>query len=202
MAYYDEACIERLKVIQHIQEARYFPLFLIKNILRRMDEGLSLSEAESVEDAVFGTATRSGQELVDRATLLAETGLTEEELRQAETVGVLIPFVQEAGKTLYDGDDIQTGRDSLRRLIDYGLTIRDMAFFVELGEQIVEREMALRRKIVSNKTTKENTRVTAEISETGDFYREYIMRRLFQRQVRENIRKSLDKKKRNTTETL
>jgi len=25
MAYYDEVCIERLKVIQHLQETRYFP---------------------------------------------------------------------------------------------------------------------------------------------------------------------------------
>ncbi|MDQ5987568.1 MAG: hypothetical protein CSYNP_03313 [Syntrophus sp. SKADARSKE-3] len=201
MAYYDEACIERLKVIQHLQETRYFPLFLIKNILRRMDEGLSLPEAESVENAVFGSANRSWQGLVDRATFLAETGLTEEELRQAERIGILIPFVQEPGKALYDSDDIRTGRDSLRRLIDYGLDIQDMSFFVELGKQIVEREMDLRRKIVSDKTTKENTRITAEISETGDFYREYIMRRLFQRQVRENIRKSLAKKKRNEKET-
>jgi len=129
---------------------------------------LSLSEAESVEDAVFGSVTRSGQGLVDRATLLAETGLTEEELRQAETVGVMIPSFKRRTDTLR-WRRYPDGRDSLRRLIDYGLTIRDLAFFVELGDQIVKREMDLRRRIVSDKTTKENTRITAEISERGIF---------------------------------
>ncbi len=50
MAYYDEACIERLRVIQELKERRYFPLYLIKNILRRMDEGLNLTEAETIEN--------------------------------------------------------------------------------------------------------------------------------------------------------
>ena len=201
MAYYDEACIERLRAIQHLQDKRYYPLFLIKNILRRMEEGLSLQEAESVEDAVFGADERIGRGLVDRASVLARTGLTEEELKQAEKIGLLIPLIQEGEKVFYDEDDIRVGRDSLRKLIDYGVELREMAFFVELGQRIVEKEMALRRRIVSDKPLKENIRITAEISLTGDFYREYIMRRLFQKQVQDNIRKSLGKERRKTTET-
>jgi DNA-binding transcriptional MerR regulator len=201
MAYYDEACIERLKTIQYLQEKRYFPLFLIKNVLRRMDEGLSLQEAESVENAVFGVDSHVATGFMDRATVMSETGLSEEELKQAESIGVLIPFIHDGDKTLYDEDDIRVGRDSLRKLIDYGLHLQDLAFFVELGEQIVEKEMVLRRKLVSDKTTKENIRITAEISITGDFYREYIMRRLFQRKVQNNIRKSFDKQDRKQSET-
>jgi len=196
MAYYDETCIERLKVIQHLQEKRYFPLFLIKNVLRRMDEGLSLQEAESVENAVFGVNDRVAGGFVDRTAVLAETGLTDEELQRAETIGVLIPFTHDGEKPLYDEDDIRVGRDSIRKLIDNGVKLEDLAFFVELGRQIVEKEMILRRKLVSNKTTKENIRITTEISLSGNFYREYIMRRLFQRQVQENIQKSLSRQDR------
>ena len=82
MAYYDESCIERMQIIQGLKERRYFPLYLIKNVLRRMDEGLSLPEAESVENAVFGSDDRIGRELIDRPDFLAATGLTEKELKQ------------------------------------------------------------------------------------------------------------------------
>lgn len=196
MAYYDESCVERLLVIQQLQAKRYFPLYLIKNILRRMDEGLSLAEAESVENAVFGAEEHDGQGLLDRAAVLEQTGLTEDELRLAESIGVLIPFLRENGRTLYDEEDVRIGRDSLRKLIDYGLDLRELKFLVELGTQIVDREMVLRRKIVSNKDLKDNVRITAEISLRGGFFREYVMRRLFQRRVQENIRKSLTKEKR------
>ncbi len=110
MAYYDESCIERLQVIGQLQAKRYFPLYLIKNILRRMDEGLSLTEAETVENAVFGSEDRTGRGLVDRHAFLAATGMTERELKQAEKLGILIPFTVNADKTLYNEDDIRVGR--------------------------------------------------------------------------------------------
>jgi DNA-binding transcriptional MerR regulator len=193
MAYYDESCIERLRIIQELQGKRYFPLYLIKNILRRLDEGISLTEAQTVECAVFGSDDRTGA-LVDRKAFLAETGISDRELKLAESIGILIPFTSNGGKPLYNEDDIRIGRDTLKGLLDLGLKLEDMRFFVELGNEIVAREMALRRKIVAGKSIKENIRITAEITRTGDFYREYILRRLFQRQVQENIRKSLNKK--------
>jgi DNA-binding transcriptional MerR regulator len=196
MAYYDEVCVERLQAIQYLKETRYFPLFLIKNILRRMDEGLSLPEAESVEDAVFCAGDRVGKGLAERTAALEVMGLSEEELAQAERIGLVIPLVAEDGQARYDEDDIRIGRDSLRRLMDLGLDLDDLAFFVELGQKIVEREMDLRRKIVAGRSIKENIAITAEISRSGDFFREYILRRLFQRQVQENIRKSLGREKR------
>ena len=198
MAYYNEGCIERLQIIQELQEKRYFPLYLIKNILRRMDEGLSLPEAETVENAVFGSDDRIGRELIDRPAFLAATGLTEKELKQAENLGILIPFTTGADKTLYNEDDIRIGRDGLKKMIKLGLAFDELSFFVELGKKIVAKEMVLRRKIVTGKSTRENILITAELTRIGDFYRDYIMRRLFQKQVEQNIQKSLSKKQRKT----
>jgi DNA-binding transcriptional MerR regulator len=198
MAYYNEGCIERLQIIQELQEKHYFPLYLIKNILRRMDEGLSLPEAETVENAVFGSDDRIGRELIDRPALLAATGLTEKELKQAENLGILIPFTTGADKTLYNEDDIRIGRDGLKKMIKLGLALDELSFFVELGKKIVAKEMVLRRKIVTGKSTRENILITAELTRIGDFYRDYIMRRLFQKQVEQNIQKSLSKKQRKT----
>jgi DNA-binding transcriptional MerR regulator len=198
MAYYDESCIERLQIIQELQEKRYFPLYLIKNILRRMDEGLNLPEAETVENAVFGSDDRIGRGLIDRSAFLAATGVTEKELKQAEKLGILIPFTTGADKTLYNKDDVQVGRDGIKKLAGLGMQFNELSFLVELGKKIVEREMALRRKIVAGKSTRENILITAELTRIGDFYRDYILRRLFQKQVEQNIQKSLAKNKRKT----
>ena len=195
MAYYDEVCVERLQVIQELKEKRYFPLYLIKNILRRMDEGLSLPEAETVENAVFGSDDRIGRGLIDRPAFLAATGLTEKELKQAEKLGILIPFTTGVDKTLYNEDDVRVGRDGIKKFAGLGMEINELSFWVEFGKKIVDREMALRRKIVAGKSTRENIRITTELTRIGDFYREYILRRLFQKRVEQNIQKSFIKKR-------
>ena len=194
MAYYEEVCVERLQIIQELKEKRYFPLYLIKNILRRMDEGLSLPEAETVENAVFGSNDRIGRGLIDRPAFLAVTDLTEKELKQAEKLGILIPFTIGVDKTLYNEEDVRVGRDGIKKFAGLGMEINELSFWVEFGKKIVDREMALRRKIVAGKSTRENIRITTELTKIGDFYREYILRRLFQKQVEQNIQKSLVKK--------
>ena len=201
MAYYDEVCVERLRIIQELQERRYFPLYLIKNILRRMDEGLSLTEAETVENAVFGLDDRIGRGLIDRPAFLAATGLTEKELKQAENLGILIPFTAGVDKTLYNEDDVRMGRDGIKKFAGLGRELKELSFLVELGKKIVDREMALRRKIVAGKSTRENILITAELTRIGDFYREYILRRLFQKRVEQNIQKSLVKKRKSAAKS-
>jgi len=195
MAYYNESCIERLQIIQGLKERRYFPLYLIKNILRRMEEGLSLPEAETVENAVFGLDDRIGRELIDRPAFLAATGLTVKELKRAESLGILIPFTTGADETLYNEDDVRVGRDGIKKFVGLGMDLGELSFWVEFGKKIVDREMALRRKIVAGKSTRENILITAELTRIDDFYRDYILRRLFQKRVEQNIQKSLVKKR-------
>lgn len=193
MAYYDEACIDRLRAIQKLKGKRYFPLYLIKNILRRMDEGLSLTEAETVENAVFGMDEDAGHGLVDRQAFLEATGLAEKDLKKAEKLGILIPFITGSDKPLYNEDDVRVGRDGIRQLFALGMELDDLSFWVELGKKIVKKEMVLRRKIVTGKSIRENILITAELTRIGEFYREYILRRLFQKQVEQNIQNSLKK---------
>ncbi len=195
MAYYDEACLDKLRAIQELKEKRYFPLYLIKNVLRRMDEGLSLSEAETVENAVFGSSDRIGRGLIDRQTFLEATGLTEKELKQSEKLGILIPFTTGTDKPLYNEDDVRVGRDGIKKLTGLGIAQDELSFWVELGKKIVKKEMTLRRTIVAGKSTRENILITAELTRIGEFYRDYILRRLFQKQVEQNIQKSLKKLK-------
>ena len=193
MAYYDESCIEKIQAIRHLQEAKYFPLSVIKNILKRIDEGMSLEEAEAIEDVVFGTQADATDIVFDRKDFLKHTGLSSEQLQEAVRIGLLMPYLQEKGRTSYNLEDIRFGRDVLKRILDFGQDIQELKFYVELGNQIVEQEIMLRKKAVQGKSTQENIKMTTEISKMADFLRSYIMKRLFQRKVQETIQKSLKK---------
>lgn len=196
MAYYDETCIDRLRAIQELKEKRFFPLHLIKNILRRMDEGLNLTEAETIENAVFGSAERTDNGLLQQAAFLSATGLSEKELLDAHRLGILIPYTVSEGKPLYNQEDVRVGRDGIKRFAALGMNLQELSFWMEIGKKIIDREMALRRKIVAGKSIRQNIAITAELTQIGNFYRDYILRRLFQKQVEDNIQKSLTKKKR------
>lgn len=191
MSYYDEACIERIKIVRHFQEKKFYPLTVIRNIMRRMDDGMSVLEAEAIEHAVFGEGAGS---VVSRAEFLLKTGLTEEEVKAAEDTGLLMPFVQEGKKRMYDAEDIIFA-GIIRKMQEFGIDIRSLDFYVEIGRSLMEREMALRREVVRNKSKEENILITSEITKSADTIRGYVLKRLFQRTVEDNIRKSLAKKK-------
>jgi DNA-binding transcriptional MerR regulator len=193
MAYYDEGCVERIQAIRHLQETKYFPLSVIRNILRRMDKGLSLEEAEAIEDAVFGVSSEAGNVLIEKGDFLQQTGLTEEQLQLAQKIGLLMPYMQEKGKVLYDQEDIRFARDILKRIMDFGLDIRRLDFYVRLGNEIIDQEISLRRDAVHGMTAKENIRITTDISRVAEFLRSYVLKRLFQRRIQSTIQKSLQK---------
>ncbi len=191
MAYYDERCIENILAIRHLQERKYFPLSVIKNILRRMDQGLSLDEAEAIEDAVFGAQPETPENVMDKAQFLEASGLTNDELLTALKIGLMIPYLQEKGRTLYNQEDVRFAREVLKKIVSFGQDLHELSFYVHLGKQIVDHEMNLRKVAVKGKTQQENIRITTEISKMADLLRGYIIRRLFQRRVQAVIQKSL-----------
>lgn len=191
MAYYDERCIEKIYAIRHLQERRYFPLSVIRNILRKMDQGLSLEEAEAIEDAVFGTLAETPEKYLDKSAFLEATGITSDELQAALKIGLLIPFLHEKGRTLYNQEDVRFARDVLKKILSFGQDLNQLSFYVELGREIVDHEMNLRKTAVKGRSAQENIRITTEISKMADHLRGYIIRRLFQRRVQAAIQKSL-----------
>ncbi len=192
MAYYDESCVEKIQAIRYLQEKRYYPLSIIKNVIRRMDEeGMSLEEAESIEDVVFGTANN----LVEKKEFLSRTGLTSAEFHEAEKTGLLMPYVKEKGRILFNEEDIRFGRDLLKKISELGLEFKELEFYVRLGKEIMEHEAALRKRLVKGKSRDENRRLTLEVARRVDIMHSYIMRRLFQRNIQTIIQKSLNGKK-------
>jgi len=195
LSHYDESCIHQLQIISYLQEKKHFPLSIIANILRRMDEGLSLYEAESVEDVIFGAPTdRAATQFVDREEFLAQTGLTSKELLVAEKMGMMIPYMQEEGKCFYNHEDIIWGKDFLKRVLRFKNCWDDFSAYLKLGDKMLDREFMIRKKIVKGKDLKENMQLSIELSKAADFARGYLLRRLFQKKIKTNINRSLKEK--------
>jgi len=190
MSYYDEGCVEKLRAIRELQERRYYPLSVIRGILKRMDEGLKLEEAEAIEHEVFGARTDTP---LDLKGFMEATGLSKEEIKQAEESGLRMPCIQEGSRKLYDHEDVRFAREVFKPIKDQGGDIKALDFYVRLGRQILEEEMKLRRLAVRGKSKQENIRFTTQISAMAEFMRGYVLKRLFQRMVQATIQKSLDK---------
>jgi len=190
MCHYDGSCIERIKAIQKLQEKR-FSLSVIKNILRRMDEGIPLEDAAALEEVVFATTDGTNNPLIDRTEFIERTGLTPDEVRTFEKIGLLIPFGFEKGKALYNQEDVQIGKIYFKKIPDLGLIPKDFEFYITLGRQIIENEMMLRKKMLQKKaiSIQENIKLTADLTKTASLFRGYILRRLFQKQVQDRILK-------------
>jgi DNA-binding transcriptional MerR regulator len=186
MSYYNEDCIEKIKAIRIFQEKKYYPLTIIKNIIRRMEEGLSIEEAEAIEQAVFGTETPV---ILDKKDYLLRTGLTEADLISAEAAQLLMPFIQDGKNKSYDSDDVKFGK-ILKTMQEYGIGIKGLSFYVEIGKELMEKEMAFRRQTVKGMSKKENIQLTSEISKAAETIRSYVLKRLFQRAVEKTILKS------------
>lgn len=188
MSYYDESCIDKLLVIRKLQESRYYPLSVIKNIVKRMDEGMSLEEAESIDQIIFGD--HDAKNPIDKKGFMEMTGLGRDEIKLAEDLGLLMPFIVEKGKKLYDHEDIRFGQEVLKPILNMGAEFKDIEFYVSIGQQIMEHEESFRKRVVAGKSKKEKISYTTEISRMVETIRGYIFKRLLQRMIQDKIQKS------------
>ncbi|HQM45754.1 MAG TPA: MerR family transcriptional regulator [Smithellaceae bacterium] len=176
---YDEALIARLKMIQKLQEKR-FPLTSIKKILARIDQGVPLEEAETLENIIFGLPISNADELIDQKVFMDRTGLTSEETEKLERSGLLIPFSRKKGRKLFDHDDVAMGKSVFKQLFQFQVPLQDMQFYLTLGRQITEKELQLRKKIIQGMTVKDNAKVTVDLTNGAILSRSYFLKRLFQ----------------------
>ena len=186
MAYYDESCIDRIALVRNLQENKYYPLSVIKNILKGIDKGANLNGLLTLEDAIFGPKPGGSHTFYTREEFLKAGEIDSELLDTMEGMGILIPY-NKGDKRPYNEEDLSFARHISQGCLELGVDIRDMGFYVEMGRKIVEEEIKLRKKIVKGKTTAENIKITTLLSERSDEMRSYIMRRLFQNHVKKMI---------------
>ncbi len=195
MSYYDETCIEKIHAILFLKENRHYPLTVIRNILKKMDQGLTLENAEAVENSVYGEKSEDKKNLLDRKEFLKITGITASELKEAEKYNFIMPFFQDGEKKMYDQEDIRFARDVLKNILDKGLKSEDFQFYIDYGKKIINHEDSIRKKITKGKITSDKINMTVELSKTVEYTRNYIFRRLLQRKTESNILLSMENEK-------
>jgi DNA-binding transcriptional MerR regulator len=186
MSYYDESCIERIALVKELKEKKYYPLSVIRNIIKGIEKGASLNGLISLRDAIFSPKDKGEPILMDRDEFLKVSGMDDELLNMAEAMNILIPF-NKGGEKPYDHEDLNFARHIVWGFNELKIDIADMKFYIELGKKIVDEEMKLRKRIVSGKSKDENLKITVHLSERADEMRSYILRRLFQAKVKTMI---------------
>ena len=175
MAYYDPACIERIKFIKTMQSRYAFPLGKIKMILARKDEGNDAESLIELSETIFGSA--AGPSL-DEAAFRDATGLSSEQIETLIENGLLLPL--EEGQ--YNEQDVTIGRIYAQGLA-LGIAASDMAFYAVAAKQIVDEEMRLRARFTAHLPEDQDAGLTQRLVQSARATRNYVIDRTFQRRI-------------------
>jgi DNA-binding transcriptional MerR regulator len=151
MAYYSHEFVERVKLIKQLQEERFLPLKVIKEILESEedDEGPArLRALIELEDRVLERAIgRQGAKDLTEAEVRERYGLPAEALERLGSLDVLTPQIHNGSKR-YGPDDVQIIEAVDRmRASGYsealGFTVHDTLIYKRNLERLVREEVGV-----------------------------------------------------------
>jgi DNA-binding transcriptional MerR regulator len=176
VAYYDPACVERIKLIQQMQERHRLTLSEIRRCLNDGDRGDELGVYLELNEEVFGPL--GSRQMLDANTFCRETGLNAGQLEDLMQARMLLPL--EEGR--FDAEDVSMGRMYLSAL-SFGIQAKDMSYYAELGEKIVDQEMDLRNRMTGHLLYQQDAAATTQMVKNARMCRAYVIDRLFQHRV-------------------
>ena len=176
MAYYDPACVERIRLIQQMQERHRLTLSEIKHCLDDTDRGKDLGVYLELNEEVFGPG--GSRQLLDTKAFCRETGLSAGQLDELQQAKLLLPL--EEGR--FDAEDISMGR-MYAGAFNFGIRAEDLSYYAELGAKIVDHEMALRNRMTGRLPYQQDAAATTQMVKNARMCRAYIIDRLFQHRV-------------------
>jgi DNA-binding transcriptional MerR regulator len=169
MAYYDVSYVGRIKLIKELQEKRYLPLSIIKQMLEQSESSMETEEIKTLLD-LEGKLFRNISNLPEfqpptLQELSARTDASPEFLEELESAGVISR-----------GDDGRFDEDSVR-IVDILAKLRDAGYNEEAGfgsnhilmykemiEVLARQEVRTFSKAVTGKMSSEEM---TEMAETG-----------------------------------
>jgi predicted DNA-binding transcriptional regulator AlpA len=175
MAYYDPACIERIKFIKTMQSRYAFPLGKIKMILARKDQGKDTTTLIELSETIFGSADGAP---LDKAAFRDATGLSSEQVKALIESGLLLPL--QTGR--YNEQDVAIGKSYAQGLA-LGITVSDMAFYAVAAKRIVDEEMRLRARFTADLPEDQDAGLTQRLVQSARATRNYVIDRTFQRRI-------------------
>ncbi|MCU0604509.1 MAG: MerR family transcriptional regulator [Desulfobacterales bacterium] len=176
MAYYDPACVERLRLIQQMQAHHRLTISEIRQCLSADQRGAGLEVYLELNEEVFGRG--DARRRLDAKGFCRETGLSAGQLQELVQARLLLPL--EAGR--FDAQDVGMGR-VYRSAFELGIRSPELSYYVDLGEKIVDREMDLRRRVTGHLPYQQDAAATTRMVKNARMCRAYVIDRLFQQRV-------------------
>lgn len=143
MSYYDESCVDRVRLIKRLQNERFLPLYVIKQVL---ESGNDLDQELILREGILGISRLAmPTRVVSPEDIEKATGYDVSHLKRAERTGVILPHSSEEGTT-YDTVDQEIlslikQRDCIGIPFEYSLEM--MSIYRKYMKKIVEEEAAL-----------------------------------------------------------
>ena len=175
MAYYNPDCIERVRFIKSMQSNHRLPLTKIKGMLQWKDQGRDVTLGLELLQGVFGTGEGP---LLDTPAFCRATGLSPEQVEEFVRAKLLLPL--KPGR--FDREDVSMGLVYANGL-SVGVTAEDMSYYSRLGKQIVDEEMALRRRMTHHLSYEADAEQTLRMVRAARATRSYVIDRLFQLRI-------------------
>jgi len=176
MAYYEPSSVERIRLIQQMQERQRLSLSEIKQCLDDENRGSGLGVYLELNEDVFGPGGL--RRLLDAKAFCRETGLSASQLEELQQARLLLPLAE--GR--FDAEDVGMGRMCLGAF-NFGIRARDLSYYAELGEKIVDREMTLRNRMTGRLPYPNDAAATIQMVKNARMCRAYVIDRLFQHRV-------------------
>ena len=129
MAYYDRSTVEDIRFIKELQERRYLPLSVIKEIIKAKREGGDIADEDHLVlfDQLFDrTQIDAAGQSYDEESFMAQADLTKNELEHLAQTG-LISHPSGAG-ALFDGCDLVLAV-AFKELISMGMGLEDIGIY-------------------------------------------------------------------------
>lgn len=153
MAYYGEEHLERLRLIQKLQHERFLPLKAIKAILEDNTHSFEPSQREMLVELKSRLSDSLASEsdhpsTAEAAPLLAELGVSADELRRMAELGLIGLVEQDDGSLRITRSDVRILELwSQMRAIGFteqiGFTVADLALYEATVSELFRREVAL-----------------------------------------------------------
>lgn len=175
MAYYHPDSIERIDFIKTMQSNHRLPLAKIKKLLEWRDRGEDITLRVELMNTVFGSAEESG---LNQAEFCRATGLTAKQVRDLVRAKLLLPL----RSGVFDQHDLGMGKIYAQALAR-GVTPEDLSYYPRLGKEIVDEEMALRRRLTHHLSHEADAARTLQMVHAARATRSYVIDRLFQLRI-------------------
>jgi DNA-binding transcriptional MerR regulator len=176
MAYYDPKCVDYIKFIQQMQHQHRLSLSEIKQVMEARGPDANYSTYLELKDLIFGTPQQ--QNSLSKDEFCNATGLSPDQTASLLEARLLLPIEEDR----FDQEDVSIGK-MFAQAFSWGIRINDLIYYVELGEKIVDHEVALKQHITHHLSYNEDVAVTLEMVKNARMSRTYIIDRLFQRRI-------------------